>query len=305
MDERNCRTGRTACAVRAVLALLCVCMTVLLVREIRMEKETRKRTGLLLEQASELNETLSGLSAELERVRADIEFTADIEARTEAARDRFFDDAGLLEQMVTEGKTDVRIAYLTFDDGPYELTWDYLEVLSRYEVLATFFQRGRDWDRFGEIYEAVRDGCHTMGNHTYSHKIRNGIYVSADAFMADTLKNRQYLQEKLGVTTRVLRFPGGSSTAGRLKQEIIEGLREEGYAYVDWNNATGDGMYDLSAEAYRDNVLNNTNGIKLMVVLMHDYNRNTLAALPEIIEGLQTQGYVFLPLFYDSMAVNR
>ncbi|MBR3251880.1 MAG: hypothetical protein IKF80_09240, partial [Erysipelotrichaceae bacterium] len=61
----------------------------------------------------------------------------------------------------------------------------------------------------------------------------------------------------------------------------------------------------LSPQEYRDNVLNNTNGKKLLVVLMHDYSDNTLIALPEIIEGLEEQGYFFLPLFYESEAMNR
>jgi peptidoglycan/xylan/chitin deacetylase (PgdA/CDA1 family) len=38
---------------------------------------------------------------------------------------------------------------------------------------------------------------------------------------------------------------------------------------------------------------------------MHDYSKETLKALPEIIEGLEEQGYIFLPLFYESLAVNR
>lgn len=291
--------------MKAVLALLCCAAAVFLYRGVREGKRLSEELEETGKTAQRLEAYAASLASYAEKKESDLELYSDIPAAAEAARQKFFEDAKKLEQMVAAGETDVRIAYLTFDDGPYELTWKYLAVLSEHEVLGTFFQRGRDWDRFGEIYLAVRDGCHTMGNHTYSHKIRNGIYRSAGAFMEDLLKNREYLEEKLGVTTEVMRFPGGSSTAGKLKQDIIEQLRREHYAYVDWNGATGDGLYDLSANEYRDNVLNGTKGQKFLVVLMHDYNKNTLAALPEIIEGLREQGYVFLPLFYDSLAVNR
>ncbi len=305
MDERNTGTGRDNGAVRYILALLTVCTVIVLCRSVSIGRTLDAQLKDEAARIADLEDTAGSLKTRLEETEREISIIKSLPQETESVRSRFFDEARLLESMVQQGKTDVKIAYLTFDDGPYDLTWKYLEVLKEHEVLATFFQRGRDWDRFGDIYLAVRDGCHTMGNHTYSHRIRNGIYRSADAFMEDLLSNRQYLKEKTGVTSEVMRFPGGSSTAGRLKDSIIARLRTEHYAYVDWNGATGDGLYEASADVYRDNVLTGTEGRKFFVVLMHDYNRDTLAALPEIIEGLKEQGYVFLPLFYDSLAVNR
>lgn len=305
MDERNTGTGRDHRTVIYILCLLSVCSVIFLCRAVSVGRTLDAELSEETARIAVLESAAETLMTRLGQTEREITLTGSLPQEIERMRDRFFDEARLLESMVQEGKTGVKIAYLTFDDGPYDLTWQYLDVLREYGVLATFFQRGRDWDRFGDIYLAVRDGCHTMGNHTYSHKIRNGIYRSADVFMEDLLSNRQYLKEKTGVTSEVMRFPGGSSTAGKLKDSIIERLRSEHYAYVDWNGATGDGLYEASANEYRDNVLKGTDGRKFLVVLMHDYNRDTLAALPEIIEGLREQGYVFLPLFYDSLAVNR
>lgn len=290
--------------IPAVLLLL-IGIAVLLITETRRSSAMSEELQAILAESENLYEQKKSIDAEIETLRKSIEEVNDLPREAEEAKEMFFGDASKLEQMVYDEQTDIKIAYLTFDDGPYEITDRYLDVLEKYGVLATFFQRGRDWDEYGAIYRRVALNGHTIGNHTYSHQIRGGIYRSVQTFMDDVIKNREYIEENLGITTQVLRFPGGSGTAGSLKQGIIEELRKEGYAYVNWNSATMDGMYDLSADEYRDNVLNRTNGREFLVVLMHDYSKETLKALPEIIEGLEEQGYVFLPLFYESLAVNR
>ncbi len=236
----------------------------------------------------------------------EMETYKDMDARAAEEKELYYQTCKELEDAVLAGTADCRIAYLTFDDGPYEETTPgFLDVLKEYDVLATVFELGKPWYTADPIYHRVYEEGHTIGNHTYSHQIRNGIYQSTEAFMNDLLRNREFIQEKLGYTTTVMRFPGGSSTAGNLRPQIYEELRKEGYAWVDWDCTTGDGTQRLSPEKYRDNVLNNTWGRELLVVLMHDYNANTLRALPEIIEGLRDQGYVLLPLFHDSAAVNK
>ena len=57
----------------------------------------------------------------------------------------------------------------------------------------------------------------------------------------------------------------------------------------------------MSPAEYRNNVLYYTDGKPILVVLMHDYSKNTLIALPEIIEGLKEQGYYFAPMFNGSI----
>ena len=41
------------------------------------------------------------------------------------------------------------------------------------------------------------------------------------------------------------------------------------------------------------------------VVLFHDYNNITLSILPQAIEYLEKNNYIILPLFYDSVMVNK
>ena len=44
---------------------------------------------------------------------------------------------------------------------------------------------------------------------------------------------------------------------------------------------------------------------KIMVALFHEWSKETYKAMPQIIEKLSAQGYIFLPLFYDSAMVKK
>lgn len=245
----------------------------------------------------------SGTLAEKEAAIAELN---NAETALEDAKAEYYETCRQLEDEILAGTNSNKIAYLTFDDGPYERTTGrYLDILKDRNVLATFFQIGRPSEKLDALYHRAYDEGHTIANHTYSHQIRNGIYRGVSYFINDVIKNREFIQDKLGYTTNILRFPGGSSTARSLKPAIIEELRELGYGWVDWNAATGDGMEIMSPQEYRDNVLKKTGGRSVLVVLMHDYSENTLTALPEIIDGLRAQGYTLLPLFYESAMINK
>ena len=41
----------------------------------------------------------------------------------------------------------------------------------------------------------------------------------------------------------------------------------------------------------------------VMVILCHEWSKDTQKALPEMIEYLQGEGYIFLPMFYESSTV--
>ncbi len=307
MEQENRRTQVTDRLIGVILiGLIAVCGVVFF-----SLKEKEKSLAYMLENTQQSNAEITSIRMEKEeekqKLLAEIDTYKHLEERTKEKRKEFFSLASLLEQKIQNKESDLKIAYLTFDDGPYLITTKFLDVLEEYDIQATFFERARDWGKYEETYNRVAANGHTIGNHTYSHTLKgNAIYASVSAFEKEVVSNREYIQEKLdGYTTEVFRFPGGSSQPHGLKNACIEKLRELNYAYVDWNAETGDGKGVLPVDQFRDNVLNNTNDRKFLVVLMHDYSENTLIALPEIIEGLRDQGYVFLPLFYESVAVNR
>lgn len=218
------------------------------------------------------------------------------------AKSEYYLAASALEEEVIQGKSPYRIAYLTFDDGPFLKTQEYLEVLSRYDVLATFFVLGKT--DFISTYKDIRDQGHTLGNHTYSHKIWTGLYESPSSFMADVDKLDLFLQEHVGVKSRIFRFPGGSLAAKEIRKECIAALHEAGYKYIDWNVLTRDAeVKGLTLEEAYVNSMSLATSKSMAVILMHDFSSASLGALPTIIEDLQANNYVLLPLFEESLVL--
>ena len=207
-----------------------------------------------------------------------------------------------LERQIKAGESDRRIAYLTFDDGPYDnTTAAVLDILKEKGVHATFFLRHRP-DHVAEIRREIREG-HTIANHSYSHKIK-AVYESAESCIKEIRDQQAWLTETVGVTPQIYRFPGGSATAGADKAAIAAALAADGLGYVDWNCATGDGLPGelTAAKAYR-NAVSSVGSQKIVVMLMHDYSAATLAALPDIIDTLKAQGYLMMPLFRESVMI--
>ena len=143
-----------------------------------------------------------------------------------------------------------------------------------------------------------------MANHTYSHQIFAGLYSSADAFMNSVKKQENLIKEKTGITTNIVRFPGGIASSGSQRNNITKKLKENGYGWVDWSASNGDGGWVGDKQTAMKN-LKNTINEDIEVILFHDYSYATLDALPEAIEYLRKENYILLPLFYESKMINK
>ena len=212
----------------------------------------------------------------------------------------YYSNIALLEDKINRGESSVKIAYLTFDDGPYDLTYQVLDLLKSNNIRATFFVLGKDGveDRYKRI---VNEG-HTLANHTYYHNIGGGLYDSADSFISQVKKLEDYLYDITGYRTSIVRFPGGSPTAGKYKDEIVSRLHDMGYNYVDWTSETGDGSSKKLAE--KDTwswYVDTTRDKNIVVLLMHDYNYSTFNNLQRIIDDMRSRGFIFLPLHNKSV----
>ena len=255
-----------------------------------------------------LNKKISENDEELNTLKSKYK---DIDKQINNLKEDFFKKAKQLENKILNNETNKKIVYLTFDDGPYyDTTPLVLDILEQNNILATFFLLGKVGDKVSKVYEREYYNGHTLANHTYTHKISrtNGIYVSVDTFINDVKRQENFLSDKFdGYKTSIVRFPGGSNTAGKLKEGIKKELYDMKYGWVDWDLGTGDGNgsdKNNSDIAYK-NIFDNLNDRKIVVILMHDYSRVTIKALPKIIEEFRNRNFVFLPLFYDSVKVNK
>lgn len=193
--------------------------------------------------------------------------------------------------------------FLTFDDGPSYLTDDFLDLLAEFDVKATFFiNKKSGYDKV--IQRAHREG-HSIGMHSYSH-VYSRIYASEEAFFQDLYAEQAWIKNLTGETTRLYRFPGGSSnTVSSFNPGIMTLLtrliREKGIQYFDWNLSSGDaGKHD--AAFITNYVLKQLGSRSNYVVLMHDSggHESTLEALRDILTYAKQEGYSFSALNVNS-----
>ena len=235
-----------------------------------------------------------------------------IDESISTTKDNVYRLASIVERKIQEGSTGYKIAYITFDDGPYFLTNNVLDVLRSKKVKATFFTIGLGkescYDNNGVdctvMYEKEAREGHVVANHTYSHAIRWGLYSSSDEFINQINIQDNLITSRTGVKPNIMRFPGGSYTAGGLREDIINRLRQIGYGWVDWTAQDGDGGNVSSKEEAWNNFVSTIDS-NIEVVLFHDYHPITTQILPNFIDYLEENNYIILPLFYDSVMINK
>ncbi|MEG1256157.1 polysaccharide deacetylase family protein [Clostridium sp.] len=200
----------------------------------------------------------------------------------------------------------MRIAHLTFDDGPSNNTIKLLDILDEYQAKATFFVNYKEG--YDDVYREIVNRGHVLANHTASHNYKN-IYSDATSFINDIELLDKKLEEITGqVPSKILRFPGGSNTEHirsdkNIMTEIIKSVTDRGYTYFDWNVDSRDACkMTQDKNVIIDSVLNGSIPMNTANILMHDTNLKytTIEAMPEILKGLKSQGYIFKPLNHDS-----
>lgn len=205
----------------------------------------------------------------------------------------------------TDGK---KVAYLTFDDGPSTTnTPKILDILDKYNIKATFFVLGSSIDANEGakdiLKEEVKRG-HAIANHTYGHDysyLYPGRVMNVKNILSDLEKSQNSMKAVLGkdFSTRVIRFPGGYwSWEGRTAMK--EALEQNQYYNVDWNalNKDAEGTKknaEQLVQCAKESVKALGPDADSVVLLMHDtYGKEeTVKALPQIIEYLQSQGFEF------------
>lgn len=198
-----------------------------------------------------------------------------------------------------------KVVYLTFDDGPSQNTKAILDILQQYHIPATFFVTGNH-QRYNEYIKAAYQQGHTIGLHSYCHEY-DKIYSSTDAYFADLEKLGNMIKELIGYVPHYIRFPGGSSNkvSSRYQKGIMSVLTKEvlikGYQYYDWNCSLGDAEGEnVPVETLVENAIDTKN--RNVVILAHDTDAKdtTVAALSQIIEYYQANGYRFAAIDDDS-----
>ncbi len=185
--------------------------------------------------------------------------------------------------VVNRGPASKRRIALTFDDGPGPQTPQFLDVLKRHGVPATFFVLGQSIaGRQATLQRMVRDG-HVVANHSWSHP------DMAAGGQGQLTSTNDAIRAATGSTPCLFRPPYGS------RSTVLDGqVRSLGMLEVLWTVDTND-WQNPGSSVLADRVINGaTPGA---IVLMHDGGGGRgqgLAALPRIITTLKARGYAFV-----------
>jgi len=258
-------------------------------------------TILCLKSAQAYTNQIMAYQEELEREReiATIEHQKRIETK--------------LPTLTEEGKNRVRniyksnskIAYLTFDDGPTANTERVLDILKEKEISAAFFVLGNQVEKFPHLVKRIYDEGHYVANHGYSH-VYQSVYSSTEEVLGEYNHCNELVKAAIGqpeYSSHLFRFPGGYN-GGKyfpIKEQASVLLEENDVMYIDWNALTGDSQIsNPSSEYLMENLQITTEGKNSVVILMHDSvsKKITVDTLSQVIDHLIAQGYEF-GNFYD------
>ena len=201
--------------------------------------------------------------------------------------------------------SDKKRAFLTFDDGPSNVTPMILDTLNKENVKATFFVLGKMVEQRPDMLKRIYDEGHFIANHGYSH-VYDSIYLSKEAVLDEYNRCNTAVQNAIGddkYNSHLFRFPGGLAGGkyAEIKLQAKELLKQNGIESIDWNALNGDGeTNNLSLEFELQRLRETTQGKQSIVVLMHDSPLKSVTAdsLSQIIAYLRNEGYEFMN-FYD------
>lgn len=270
--------------------------------------EAKKTQQLLQEQLTQKQGEKEEKTATKTKLQADVDGMNNLYNTILDTRTQYGLKVRQLEEMIVNGETDVKICYLTFDDGPNNLTQAIVEKLAEHEAYATFFTIGTN-NADGQAANLRREvmGGHTVANHTFSHYFNGSLYRELEIFINQVKKQDQKVFDATGFHTQLFRFPSGS-TFCPFKEEAIVWLEENGYKWVDWNASAWDAGFanmEYDGLTISSHILKTIADQKIAVVLCHDFNYGTKDSLDIVIPELKSRGYIFLPMFPESITLEE
>ncbi len=187
-----------------------------------------------------------------------------------------------------------KVVYLTFDDGPAgKVTNDVLDILKNNSVHATFFLIGCQIKDQEDLVKRIYDEGNSIGLHSMTHK-KNSLYCSNEQFLKEMISTQELISTVVPIKPTILRFPFGcNNNTYKISKSMVDLLHDNNLKIYDWNTDSGDGANPNSAPS---TILKNAKSTKdRVILLMHcSYlSKNTVKALPSIIQYYKDNGYEF------------
>jgi peptidoglycan/xylan/chitin deacetylase (PgdA/CDA1 family) len=176
---------------------------------------------------------------------------------------------------------------LTFDDGPWPVnTPSVLKTLAEECTTGIFFPIGKHATYYPEILKQVAGAGHTVGSHTWSHANLNNKKLTEDQRKEEIEKGFSAVKWALGAPpSPFFRFP-----ALQHPPEMVSylGARNIGIFSCDLDS------FDFKAskpQTVVDSVMRKVDKLGKGIILMHDFQKHTAEALPDLLHKLKAGGY--------------
>lgn len=182
-------------------------------------------------------------------------------------------------------ETEEKAVALSFDASwGADKTQDILDTLTRYDIKANYFVVSFWAEKYPYMLKKLGDsGRVEIGTHSNTHP--HMPKLSRNQIELELTASVDIIEKCTEKKVELFRPPFGD-----YNDTLLEEAEKLGLYTIQWDVDTLD-WKDLSAQAMAERVLNNVkNG---SIVLMHNDGKNTVQALPLIIEGLKNKGYSF------------
>ena len=174
---------------------------------------------------------------------------------------------------------------LTFDDGPNPAsTPAVLKALADGRVRATFFMNGEPLARAPELARQVRAQGHSVGMHGFEHA-HFGQY-SPERQLGDLRAMEDAFTRVFGDQAPAYRFPFLEET-----DPLRQALADQKVTVMSVDVGIDDWLPDQSPEILAQRLLERLHATDGGIVLMHDAQPQTAAALPLLLRALREHGY--------------
>lgn len=185
--------------------------------------------------------------------------------------------------------SDVRLAALTFDDGPSDHAELFMNTLDKYGAKGTFFVRGKNASghagvdvHTASLSRMVSEG-HEIANHTYSHEL--GFEYFSQAQVNNELDRvNKYIFSAYGHKVRVLVRPPEGISPASLAAKIHAPIIRWSLSTEDYLSHSGDDIYNRVVDNIRDGD----------IILMHENVPQSAAAMDRFIPELEKKGFRFV-----------
>lgn len=206
--------------------------------------------------------------------------------------------------MTVWGSSDIRLGYfvktycnnpnekerkiaLSFDDGPHPVTEKVLDVLQKYNVKATFFCIGTQIEKHPEIFKRILAEGHLVGNHSYSHSNRFGIF-STQKVTEEIQRTNEIIHTISGKKVVYFRPPFGVTNPN-----IARAVAHTDHHVIGWNNRSLDTVIEDENKILKRVKSRVAPG---GIVLLHDTSQKTVNVLEQLLLFLQSENYDVVPI---------